>query len=61
MLSRRVPVGAPLPGRTVQEILRDASKAMDAEDERKRRARDPLVALLGIRRRSLLDWLVRRR
>jgi hypothetical protein len=44
--------------RTVQEILDDASRQMDAQDEAERRARDPLAYIGAHRRPSLWNRLM---
>jgi hypothetical protein len=46
--------------RTVEEVLRAASAAMDAEDEAERRQRDPFTVAIAPRRPSLLRRLLGR-
>lgn len=46
--------------RTIGEILRSASKAMDEEDAELERQRDPLAWIRAPRRRSLLNRLLGR-
>lgn len=59
MRGGRVPGPAvPGEGRTLPEVLRGISAAMDAADEEERRAADPLAAVIAARRRSLLGRML---
>jgi hypothetical protein len=44
------------PPRTVEEVLRDASRAMDLEDEAERYRADPVLWIRGERRKRSLFW-----
>lgn len=44
--------------RTVSEVLDDARRSMDAEDEAERQAADPLAWLRASRRKNLLTRLL---
>jgi hypothetical protein len=46
--------------RTLSEVLRDASAAMDAEDARQAMAADPFAFVIAQRRRNLLGRLLGR-